>query len=193
MNTLSSVQKRPPANIFVIDDDPDMVSLITTILSDAGYAVEGATDPVKALEKELPFKPDIILIDLNMPEISGYELIESLRDACRSQEIKIITVSALRDEEDIDRAFHAGTNDFLTKPFSNEELLPRIARQLQILKEGSASTLSKTRAPDEKRPAEPEREHTPPCSRDFGSRPHGHNREGLESGSPASQDPGRRR
>ncbi|MDP7384815.1 MAG: response regulator, partial [Nitrospinota bacterium] len=125
--------------------------------------------------------------------ISGYELIESLRDACRSQEIKIITVSALRDEEDIDRAFHAGTNDFLTKPFSNEELLPRIARQLQILKEGSASTLSKTRAPDEKRPAEPEREHTPPCSRDFGSRPHGHNREGLESGSPASQDPGRRR
>ena len=162
MNTLSSVQKRPPANIFVIDDNPDMVSLITTILSDAGYGVDGATDPVAALEKQLPFKPDIILIDLNMPKISGYELIESLRDACRSQEIKIITVSALRDEEAIDRAFQAGTNDYLAKPFSNEELLQRISRQLQSLKEESASTLSKTPDPSAKRPAEPEREPIPP-------------------------------
>ncbi len=53
MNTLSSVQKRPPANIFVIDDNPEMVSLITTILSDAGYGVDSATDPAAALEKEL--------------------------------------------------------------------------------------------------------------------------------------------
>ncbi len=162
MNTLSSVQKRPPANIFVIDDNPEMVSLITEILSDAGYGVDSATDPAAALNKQLPFKPDIILIDLNMPKISGFDLIKNLRDACRSQEIKIITVSALRDEEDIDKAFQAGTNNYLAKPFSNEELLHRISRQLQSLKEESASTRSKAPDPSVKRPAAPEREPIPP-------------------------------
>ena len=122
----------PLANVFIIDDDPDIVSLMMTLLSMAGYRVEVVTDPSKALQKDLPFKPDILLVDLQMPKLSGFELIEMLRDTCREQGIKIITVSALKGEEDIERAYQAGTDDYLAKPFAHEELLLRVRKQLEI-------------------------------------------------------------
>ncbi len=125
-------------NILIIDDDSITVTVMETMILDAGYHVATATDPVAALEMNLPFKPDIILTDIMMPQMSGLEFIDKIKESCQNHGIRIIAVSSLNSSDDIERAIEAGAADYLAKPFHPEELLLRIERQMHHLRRQEA-------------------------------------------------------
>ncbi|MFC1491857.1 response regulator [Nitrospinota bacterium] len=131
---LHSNPSNAPGSVYIIDDDFDIVAMIGSILGGAGYRVESATDPVAAFKKELPFRPDILLIDIMMPRMSGIEVMERIGRSSERDQFRIITVSALTDQENIERAAAAGADDFLAKPFHPEELLLRVSRQMEDLR-----------------------------------------------------------
>ncbi|MEE9255725.1 MAG: response regulator, partial [bacterium] len=127
-----SGEKTAPGNIFVVDDDPETVAFIRAVLSEGGHRVETATDPRVFLNKEVPFVPDVILLDVMMPEMSGIEVMEKIKKACTERGIRLVTVSALSGEADIENAYRAGADDYIVKPFETGELLLRVERQLRI-------------------------------------------------------------
>ncbi len=127
-----SGEKTAPGNIFVVDDDPETVAFIRAVLSEGGHRVETATDPRVFLNKEVPFVPDVILLDVMMPEMSGIEVMEKIKKSCTERGIRLVTVSALSGEADIENAYRAGADDYIVKPFETGELLLRVERQLRI-------------------------------------------------------------
>ena len=137
-----------PGGVYVIDDDPDIVALIRAVLTGAGFRVESETDSAAAMQKKLPFRPDVLLIDIMMPGISGLEIMERIGGGAGREKFRIITVSTLTDHADIERAAAAGADDYLAKPFHPEELLLRVRRQMAYLKKsqvvlaGSSRTAS---------------------------------------------------
>lgn len=139
--------------VVAIDDDPVLLTLYEKLLPAGGYQVATIEDPLAGLQQPLPFQPDIILTDLKMPGISGFDLIRKIRDACKDKNIRIIAVSALRRAEDIEEALDAGAHDYLGKPFEPSELLIRLKRQMEQL-----PATDKPAAPaDEKAPAADEK------------------------------------
>ncbi|MFC1491854.1 response regulator [Nitrospinota bacterium] len=138
-DSLHSNPSNSPGSVYIIDDDFDIVAMIGSILAGAGYRVETATDPVAAFKKELPFRPDILLIDIMMPRMSGIEVMERIGRSSERDQFRIITVSALADQENIERAAAAGADDYLAKPFHPEELLLRVSRQMEELRKSRAA------------------------------------------------------
>ena len=121
-------------NVFIIDDDSDIAAMMAAVIRNAGYNVATAFDPVSALQMDLPFKPDIILTDIMMPQMSGFDLIDKIKELCDDHNIRIMAVSALKSPSDIEQAIEAGAADYLAKPFHPEELLLRIERQMHSLR-----------------------------------------------------------
>ncbi|MBT3350524.1 MAG: response regulator [Nitrospinaceae bacterium] len=134
MNGPVPVSTNAPVGVYVIDDDPDVVSFIRTILVEAGFRVETETDSTAAMKKKLPFRPDVLMIDIMMPGISGLEIMERITGSAGREKFRIITVSTLTRHADIERAAAAGADDYLAKPFHPEELLLRVRRQVDELK-----------------------------------------------------------
>jgi diguanylate cyclase (GGDEF)-like protein len=122
-------------NILIVDDTPDNLRVLSSILvNKRGYHVRKALNGQIALvacEKTLP---DLILLDINMPEMNGYELCTHLKNWEKTRDIPIIFISALDDVLDIIKAFNVGGSDYITKPFYVEEVLVRIENQLTIQK-----------------------------------------------------------
>jgi diguanylate cyclase (GGDEF)-like protein len=120
-------------NILIVDDTPDNLRVLSSILAnERGYHVRKALNGQIALiacEKTLP---DLILLDINMPEMNGYELCTYLKNQEKTRDIPIIFISALDDVLDIIKAFNVGGSDYITKPFYVEEVLVRIENQLTI-------------------------------------------------------------
>ncbi len=119
-------------NILVIDDNPDNISLLEAILSIAGYEVQIAFDGVNALTSIQSNLPDLILLDILMPEMDGYSVCRHLKASQKTADIPIIFISALSKVPDRVKAFEVGGVDYITKPFEGEEVLARIANQLNI-------------------------------------------------------------
>lgn len=117
--------------ILIADDNPQGVELLEAYL--AGFACDTAVavDGEDTLTQVERFKPDLILLDVMMPKISGFEVCKRLRRAEATRDVAIIMVTALDQTSDIDRAIEAGANDFLSKPVNKTELLLRVRSLLR--------------------------------------------------------------
>ena len=120
------------ADILAIDDTPENLQLLSQLLTNRQYKVRSVTKGTTAIRAAQAAPPDLILLDINMPEMGGYEVCEQLKADSRTAEIPIIFISALGETLDKVRAFEVGGVDFVTKPFQVEEVLARIKAHLQI-------------------------------------------------------------
>lgn len=121
-----------PASILIVDDTPDNVRLLSTILTTQGYQVRKALNGQRAIATAQEFPPNLILLDVMMPEMNGYEVCEQLKASPKTSSIPVIFLSALDDVLDKVKAFDVGAVDYITKPFQNKEVLARVANQLTI-------------------------------------------------------------
>ncbi len=119
-------------DILIVDDTPDNLRLLSAMLTEQGYEVRSVTNGATALMGVRAQPPDLILLDINMPDMSGYEVCQQLKANLNSKEIPVIFISALNEAIDKVKAFAIGGSDYITKPFQLEEVLARIENQLTI-------------------------------------------------------------
>jgi diguanylate cyclase (GGDEF)-like protein len=125
--------------ILLVDDEAHLVKVIKTRLENAGYAVIAASTGEEALRLIEEEQPDLIILDIVMPDIDGFQICNTLRSQYRTRHIPIIFISSMRGVEDKIKGFNIGADDFLTKPFVSGELLARVNN---ILIKNSALKLS---------------------------------------------------
>jgi len=119
-------------NLLLVDDTPDNLRLLAKILELHGYVVRKSLNGRMALQAAEREAPDLILLDINMPDMSGYEVCQQLKISQKTRSIPIIFISALDQVSDKIRAFEMGGQDYITKPFQELEVLARIKNQLLI-------------------------------------------------------------
>jgi len=122
-------------SILVVDDNPANVQLLSRMLKERGYRVRAALSGSLALQAVLNNPPDLILLDINMPEMNGYEVCERLKADEATQAIPVIFISALTETNDKVRAFEAGGVDYITKPFQFKEVEARVNTHLQLCRQ----------------------------------------------------------
>ena len=115
-----------PPKILIADDNPQNVELLEAYLAVIECQTETAVDGEDALRKVTEFQPDLLLLDVMMPRLSGFEVCKILRSQPETRELLILMVTALNETSDYDRGVQAGTDDFLSKPVNKVELLCRI-------------------------------------------------------------------
>ena len=120
------------ADILIVDDTPDNIRFLSTLLARQGYQVRKALNGTMALTAAQAVAPDLILLDVTMPEMDGYEVCRHLKARPQLASVPVIFLSALNDMTDKIEAFKAGGVDFITKPFQFEEVLVRIETHLKI-------------------------------------------------------------
>lgn len=120
-----------PAKVLIADDNPQGVELLEAYLSDSGYEIKTAIDGDETLKLCQDWHPDVLLLDIMMPKLSGFEVCKRLKSSKETSDIVVLMVTALDQHSDIDRAVAAGTNDFMTKPIHKNELLLRVHSALQ--------------------------------------------------------------
>ena len=118
--------KKTRAKILLVDDGASVVETLRERLEMSDYAVTTASNGREGLEKALNLEPDIVLLDNNMPVMSGPEALERLRENPRGRDISVIMVTAANRIEDIDRADKCGVDDYIIKPFNTHDLLAKI-------------------------------------------------------------------
>lgn len=120
------------SRILIADDNPTNVELVEVYLAELDCVVDVALDGHDTLRKVEQFQPDLILLDVMMPKLSGFEVCQQLKSNPRTRGIMILMVTALNELGDIERAVAAGTDDFLSKPVSKLELLKRVENMLKL-------------------------------------------------------------
>jgi DNA-binding response OmpR family regulator len=115
-----------PVRILIAEDDSLSAELLENYLADSGYATQMAADGEETLRKVAAWQPDLILLDVMMPKISGFEVCKRLRAAPATRGTAVLMITALDQQSDVERAVEAGTDDFLTKPINKNELLLRV-------------------------------------------------------------------
>lgn len=116
--------------ILIVDDEKQLVSLVSLHMTMAGYEVFSASDGEEALLKIKENKPDLIVLDLMLPKIDGWEVCKRLRAASGMSNIPVIMLTARAETRDKLKGFECGTDDYITKPFSPRELVARVKRVL---------------------------------------------------------------
>ncbi len=119
-------------DILIVDDDPAMLSLLTDILSDEGYRLRSANSGRLALQSLEGNPPKLILMDVNMPEMDGFEVCQRLKDQEESRNIPIIFISATQKLNEKMQGLELGAVDFIPKPFHADELLARVRNHLEM-------------------------------------------------------------
>jgi CheY-like chemotaxis protein len=122
----------PNSRILIADDNPMNVELLQEFLSDLDCQIAVAVDGRDTLEKVSSFRPDLILLDIMMPKLSGFEVCKKLKEDPATRGTMILMVTALNELGDIERAVRAGTDDFLSKPVNKLELLKRVENMLKL-------------------------------------------------------------
>jgi len=110
-------------DILIVDDEMPNLKLLSELLGREGYQVRPANNPQLAIDSALAQPPKLILLDVKMPQMDGFEVCERLKQDERTRDIPIIFISALQDVEDRVRGFNVGGVDFITKPFYDSEVL----------------------------------------------------------------------
>lgn len=120
-------------NVLAVDDIPLNLLLVQKMLSRFNFQMRTAANGQQALDAVAAKKPDLILLDLMMPGIDGFEVIRRLRADSATADIQIVILSALNSNEDIVKGFNVGANDFIMKPIIMEKLLSCVVTQMQIV------------------------------------------------------------
>jgi CheY-like chemotaxis protein len=120
------------SRILIADDNATNVELLEVYLSDVECDIGIAVDGHDTLAKVAEFKPDLILLDIMMPKLSGFEVCKKLKADPATRGIMILMVTALNELGDIERAVDAGTDDFLSKPVNKVELLKRVENMIRL-------------------------------------------------------------
>ncbi|HWA97452.1 MAG TPA: response regulator [Pirellulales bacterium] len=120
------------SRILIADDNPTNVELLEVYLNEVDCDIEIAVDGKDTLDKVASFKPDLILLDIMMPKLSGFEVCRKLKDSADTRGIMVLMVTALNELGDIERAVNAGTDDFLSKPVNKLELTKRVENMLKL-------------------------------------------------------------
>jgi PleD family two-component response regulator len=120
-----------PARILIADDNPQGVELLEAYLGETDYEIHTAADGEETLKQVAAWHPDVILLDIMMPKISGFEVCKRLRADPATRDIAVLMITALDQPSDVDRALDAGAEDFLRKPINKSELLLRVRSALR--------------------------------------------------------------
>ncbi|HEX9165786.1 MAG TPA: response regulator transcription factor [Gemmatimonadales bacterium] len=119
--------------ILVVDDEPDITALVAYHLARAGYRVSTAATGAEAVRSATEERPDLVILDLMLPGVSGYDVLADLRSREATRDVGVILLTARREEADRIRGLSLGADDYLTKPFSPQELILRVAAVLRRL------------------------------------------------------------
>jgi diguanylate cyclase (GGDEF)-like protein len=130
MNIASNLPFNP--NVLIVDDKPENLSILSAILEAEGYEVRGVVSGAMALTVVNAAPPMLILLDIMMPEMDGYEVCKRLKANPKTSDIPVIFISALDDVFDKIRAFRSGGVDYITKPFQQEEVIARVQAHLNL-------------------------------------------------------------
>jgi two-component system alkaline phosphatase synthesis response regulator PhoP len=118
--------------VLIADDNEANVELLEAYLSDMDVEIAVAIDGQDTLEKAASFQPDLILLDVMMPKLSGFEVCQKLKKNPATSKIMILMVTALNEHGDMERAVDAGTDDFLSKPVDKVSLITRVQQMLKL-------------------------------------------------------------
>jgi len=124
----------PEAHVLVVDDERDITALVAYHLAKAGYRVTTASTGVAALDAIAAEAPDLVVLDLMLPGRSGYDVLAEIRRREETREIGVVVLTARRDESDRIKGLAGGADDYITKPFSPEELVLRVGAVLRRLR-----------------------------------------------------------
>ena len=129
--TAAAIQPVVGERILVVDDEPDIVALVVYHLAKAGYRVSSAAAGPDALHMARRERPSLIVLDLMLPGMSGFEILEQLRADDNTRGIAVLMLTARKEEPDRIKGFSLGADDYLTKPFSPQELVLRVGAILR--------------------------------------------------------------
>ncbi|MEI6436661.1 MAG: hybrid sensor histidine kinase/response regulator [Bacteroidota bacterium] len=133
MKDYISVQN--PPNILIVDDIPENLKILADILEDEGYKVRPVLNGIQALQVAEKEKPDIILLDILMPGMDGFEVCQRLKESQNLNDVPIIFISALSETNNIVNALKSGGADYIIKPFRAEEVKARVATHLKLFQQ----------------------------------------------------------
>jgi DNA-binding response OmpR family regulator len=120
----------PQKKILIVDDEKALVSLVALHMRTAGYEVLTANDGWSAIDVCKRNKPDLVILDLMLPKLNGWEVCRRLREDDMTKDIRVVMLSARSEDDDKLRGFDVGADDYVTKPFSPRELVARVNRIL---------------------------------------------------------------
>ena len=123
----------PPSTVLIVDDNPQNLELLSAYIEEVpNITIVPASNGTEALAKEAQHQPDLILLDIMMPKMSGFEVCRTLKADPKTRDIQIIMVTALNEVGDHERAVDCGTDEFLTKPVNRIELITRVKSLLRV-------------------------------------------------------------
>ena len=125
---------QPGDRILVVDDEPDIIALVAYHLARSGYRVSTASSGTEALQAAREEQPALVVLDLMLPELSGFQVLERIRADRALSEIPVLMLTARRDEPDRVQGLSLGADDYLVKPFSPQELVLRVRNILRRTK-----------------------------------------------------------
>lgn len=128
MSSLPSESNR----ILIADDNPTNVELLEAYLADMPCEIAVAVDGVDTMQKVASFQPDLVLLDVMMPKLSGFEVCRKIKENPATRKIMVLMVTALNEPGDVERAVAVGCDDFLSKPIHKVELLKRVENMLKL-------------------------------------------------------------
>ena len=120
-------------NVLVVDDVPLNLKLVTKMLARFEFRIRTAANGLQALDAVKEELPDLILLNILMPAMDGFEVLKILRAKLPTEKVRVVILSALNSNEDIVKGYNLGANDFITKPIIMEKLLNCVATQLQLV------------------------------------------------------------
>jgi two-component system, OmpR family, alkaline phosphatase synthesis response regulator PhoP len=120
-----------PARVLIAEDNPQNAELVEAYLGEHEFEIRIAADGEQTLQIVRAWRPDLILLDVMMPKISGFEVCKRLRADPVTSDTAVLMITALDQASDVERAVEAGTDDFLTKPINKNELLLRVRSLLK--------------------------------------------------------------
>lgn len=119
--------------ILIVDDVKANVMLLKALVKKNDFQIIEAFDGKQALEMFEAHKPDLILLDIMMPILDGYQVLEKIRTGDINNDVSVILITALDNKEEVVKGFSAGANDYISKPFNNKELEARIRHQISLI------------------------------------------------------------
>jgi two-component system, OmpR family, alkaline phosphatase synthesis response regulator PhoP len=122
----------PQSTVLIVDDNPQNVELLQAFLESLPVKIATAVDGLDALQKVSEHQPDLILLDIMMPQMSGFQVCRRIKGDPKTRDIQVLMVTALNELGDIEQANECGTDDFVSKPVNKIELLTRVKSLLRV-------------------------------------------------------------